>query len=470
MIPQQLIPAIQSNLSDLFKPANLQAMGQNVDQAIFGITPKPIMPQPSNQSLNPQPSNPISNLSNAYNLTDKSLTNELVNKYGYEQSYNNYIGTKADLGDKQAQKEQNDRNMNLAMQMAIAGTAGISEVGAVNPAASLYQETGQVRPSPLQLPSGNTATGMVTKAAQDILDQRSTFLHAKDVLLGKVEAPIEDFMKSTDVVSNELKQQGIKGSIYEPKVLEAATKRFNDEAKIPLEVQKETDLTNQISGMKKTDMGVTPPTEMVANAANSNVQKYAQDLNSTIKPPVGEIPIIEQAKKYKSADDFINSYDLYHGTPNKIKGGALTFGAGDQLKKGGYMGGHFLTNEPDIAKGFSFGGEVYQASGDLKNQVLDVNANKKIFEDFIGKNYVSDGEKIPFTKQDFDYMFPGGKADWSTINTDLVQQLAEKQGKIGVAIPEYANNKQGTTYQLFKDKIPVYTKSQLVDIYNQAHK
>jgi len=179
--------------------------------------------------------------------------------------------------------------------------------------------------------------------------------------------------------------------------------------------------------------------------------------------------LIEEAKKYKSAEEFIKAQSLYHGTPNEIKGGKLTFGAGDQLKKGGYMGGHFLTDTPEIAEGFSFGGKVYQAPGNIKNKVLDVNANKKMFEDFIGKKYKTiDGETVDFTRQDFDYMFPGGKADWSTLNTDLAEQVAKKQGKIGVAIPEYANGKQGMTYQIFEDNIPVYTKSQLTDIYNQA--
>lgn len=176
----------------------------------------------------------------------------------------------------------------------------------------------------------------------------------------------------------------------------------------------------------------------------------------------------EQAKQYDSFDDFVKAQDLYHGTPNKIEGGVLKFGAGDQLKKGGYMGGHFLTDTPEIAEGFSFGGDVYQASGDLKNKVLDVNKNKELFEDFIGKEYVSDGEKVKFTRQAFDYMFPDGKADWSTIDTDLAEQMAKKLGKIGIAIPEYAAGKQGMTYQIFEDNIPVYTKDQLKNIYNKA--
>ena len=66
-------------------------------------------------------------------------------------------------------------------------------------------------------------------------------------------------------------------------------------------------------------------------------------------------------------------------------------------------------------------------------------------------------------------MFPQGKADWATLNTDVVEQIAKNQGKIGVVIPEYAGGKQGMTYQIFEDNIPVKTKKQLIDIWNKAH-
>ena len=182
-----------------------------------------------------------------------------------------------------------------------------------------------------------------------------------------------------------------------------------------------------------------------------------------------EDPLAQEAKKYKSAEEFINSQSLYHGTPNELEGGTLKFGAGKQLKKGGYMGGHFLTDTPEIADTFSFGGKIYQASGEIKSKVLDVNKNKKLFQEFIGKEYISDGEKVVFTEQEFEYMFPNGKADWSTVNVDVLVKIAKGQGKIGVAVPEYAGGKEGMTYQIFEDNIPVKTKEELIDIYNKAN-
>lgn len=181
-------------------------------------------------------------------------------------------------------------------------------------------------------------------------------------------------------------------------------------------------------------------------------------------------PLAAEARKYRSAEEFVKSQSLYHGTPNELEGGALKFGAGSQLKKGGYMGGHFLTDTPEIADNFSFGGKVYQASGEIKNKVLDINKSKNLFRDFVGKKYkTSDGELVEFTKQEFDYMFPSGKADWSTINTDLAEKIAKRQGKIGIAIPEYVGGREGITYQIFKDNIPVKTKQELIDIWEKAN-
>jgi flagellar motor protein MotB len=207
---------------------------------------------------------------------------------------------------------------------------------------------------------------------------------------------------------------------------------------------------------------------------NPKVIKTRSQLKSEWDKILPEQSLLTEARKYKSAEEFVKAYNLYHGTSAELEGGKLTFGAGKQLKKGGYMGGHFLTNEPDIAKTFSFNGKVYHASGNLKNKVLDVNKNKKLFEDFIGKKYTIDEgfgrEVVEFTKQEFEQMFPNGKADWSTVNIDVTKLIAKKMGKEGIAIPEYAADKYGITYQMFTDNIPVYTKSQLIDIWNKANK
>ena len=76
---------------------------------------------------------------------------------------------------------------------------------------------------------------------------------------------------------------------------------------------------------------------------------------------------------------------------------------------------------------------------------------------------------IEFTKQDFDFMFPDGKADYATIsnNIDLLEEIAKQEGKSGVMFKEYASGEWGNTFQMFDETIPVKTKSQLKNIWDK---
>ena len=179
---------------------------------------------------------------------------------------------------------------------------------------------------------------------------------------------------------------------------------------------------------------------------------------------------LSQQAKGKSLDEFLAEYSLFHGTPAEIEGGKLKFGAGKQLKKGGYMGGHFLTDKKEAAQAFQFGGKIYRASGDIKNKVFNVNKNKKLFKDFIGKKFENqDGEMETFTQNHYDFMFPSGQdADWATVEGSLVEFIAKKKGMIGFTIKEYAGGVDATTYQLFEDEIPIYTEKDLTSIWNKA--
>jgi hypothetical protein len=181
--------------------------------------------------------------------------------------------------------------------------------------------------------------------------------------------------------------------------------------------------------------------------------------------------IEKQALNYKTPEEFIDSFSLYHGTPAKIQGGVLKFGAGEQLKKGGYMGGHFLTDEKQAAESFRMGGEIYRAHGDIKNKVFDVNKNKRLFRNFIGKKFKNeDGNMETFTKSHYEFMFPDNEdADWATVYTDVVEYIAKPKGYWGMMIDEYAGGVDANTYQLWQDEIPIYTEQQLTDIWNKAN-
>ncbi len=182
---------------------------------------------------------------------------------------------------------------------------------------------------------------------------------------------------------------------------------------------------------------------------------------------------LQEAKKYKSADEFVKAQSLYHGTPAKLEGNKLSFGKGD-IKKGGQSGGLFLTDNSNSAKTFAFGGEIYQATPSIKNQVIDLTKKEGInkFKEFIGKSYKTmEGDMVTFDKYSFDNMFPNGKADFASISQfpELVEKIVKENKLKGIAFNEYAGGEIGKTYQILSGDIPVYTKSQLIDIWNKAH-
>lgn len=182
-------------------------------------------------------------------------------------------------------------------------------------------------------------------------------------------------------------------------------------------------------------------------------------------------PLIQEARKYKSAEEFIQAQGLYHGTPGEIIGGKLSIGAGSGIKKGGQSGGLFLSDNPQVSQ--VFGKNVYQAPVGIKNEVIDLTSNSGLnkIKEFIGKKYKTmDGETLVFTQEDFNSMFPGGKTDFASISQypEVVQKIVDSAGKKGIAFDEYAGGVTGKTYQILNGDVPVYTKSQLTDIYNQA--
>jgi hypothetical protein len=159
----------------------------------------------------------------------------------------------------------------------------------------------------------------------------------------------------------------------------------------------------------------------------------------------------------------VKGQDLYHGTSAEIQGGKLSFGKGE-IRKGGQSGGLFLSDTPESAQ--VFGKTVYQASPEIKTQVIDLTkpSGIKQIENFIGKSYKTfDGETIKFTRQDFDSMFPQGKADFASVSQfpEVIEKIVSDAKLRGIAFSEYAGGKIGKTYQILKGDIPIKTRSQL---------
>lgn len=235
-----------------------------------------------------------------------------------------------------------------------------------------------------------------------------------------------------------------------------------------------------------TKKGLTPG-DVVLGKAKEELQKIESIPNKSggfIKTGVSQADdLLQEAKKYKSAEEFVNAKTtrdgygddfLVHATNDEIKNGVMKFGGGDNTKKGGQSGGLFFTNKEQFAD--VFGKNKYYADKSLKNKVLDLSSTfewNKI-KNQIGKKYKTyEGDLATFTKQDYDMIFPNGKnPDFATIAQygDFFEDVVPKLGYDGIAFPEYAGGVTGKTYQFYKDNIPVYTKSQLTDIWNKANK
>jgi hypothetical protein len=192
-----------------------------------------------------------------------------------------------------------------------------------------------------------------------------------------------------------------------------------------------------------------PIKTQVSQTANK-VNKTVISPKSTTKPKIDN-PLAQEARKYKSAES-----PLYHGSPQEIKNNTLTYG----MKKGQDSGGIFLTDTKQSAETFAFGGKVYEISPAIKAKTIDLTQSKNInlFKKEIGKTYTTfDGEKIKFTQQDFDLMFPNGKTDFASISQypELVQKVVDQNKMRGIAFNEYAGGKVGKTYQILNGDVPL---------------
>ena len=213
---------------------------------------------------------------------------------------------------------------------------------------------------------------------------------------------------------------------------------------------------------------------------DKNDPKYQEIYNTQIKPLIDKInavdevaPVevdeitksIQQAKaEGKTFNNWLKNYSLYHGTPTNIKSGKLQFNVGEGIKKGGQSGGLFLSDNPNVSR--VFGENIYQASSNIKKEVLDLTKVKNInkFKKEINKTYLDmDGEKIVFTEDDFNLMFPNGKADFASISQypELVEKIVKKENLRGIAFDEYAGGEIGKTYQILEGEVPIKTKSEL---------
>lgn len=201
--------------------------------------------------------------------------------------------------------------------------------------------------------------------------------------------------------------------------------------------------------------------------------------------------LTNEIKKYKSFKEFSKDYELlYHGGSENIIGDKLFNNARvsgevnkENLGTGSDYGGIFFTPERSFAETFS----SHSPSGKGKVHTFLVNKSnifdpentrhQRKLNEFIGKYYIDqDGEKVEFTKQMYDFIFPkfdDGKRymDWATFDGNILEAI----GFNGARVIENYDNDEGHlwTTVLFRggENSPhwlIPEGSTIEDIYNDA--
>jgi hypothetical protein len=154
-------------------------------------------------------------------------------------------------------------------------------------------------------------------------------------------------------------------------------------------------------------------------------------------------PLLEEAKKYKSAEEFVKAQPtVYHGTNAKFEK-FDTNKIGDATGVGDWGDGFYFSDKKDVAKSFA-----EDAGGDI---VMEVNLSGLKFAD--GNKL----EKLPEIQNILD----DGMG-----STDIGEYL-KKKGYDGV---KYKHNEGGGIEYVVYDPEKIKTKSQLTDIWKQANK
>lgn len=181
-------------------------------------------------------------------------------------------------------------------------------------------------------------------------------------------------------------------------------------------------------------------------------------------------PLIQEAKKYKSAEEFVKAQGtlVYHGT-NK------NFDVFDVSKKGSTQGfdepGIFFTSDKNVAKTYNadyvpkpkYKLTPIEAVKNDNLQIKEVVVRESDFKDLIqqlDEAYVYDEIK---TKPDFDGVRPSTFFD---MNREAIKELLKARPELkGLKVTA-----EGQTVYMVTDANLIKTKSQLTDIWNKANK
>jgi len=177
----------------------------------------------------------------------------------------------------------------------------------------------------------------------------------------------------------------------------------------------------------------------------------------------------EELKKYKNLDEFKKNFEiLYHGGSENIIGDKLSLNARlpgevteENVGKGQDAGGIFFTPEKDMASTFSHhspsGKGAIHSFLVKTNNLFDENnrSHTNKLKNFIGQYYINeDGEKVQFTYQMYDFIFPqlsDGKRhmDWATMDPNILSAIGFEGAKVIEKYDAYGDGKHLYSTVLF---------------------
>jgi len=172
-------------------------------------------------------------------------------------------------------------------------------------------------------------------------------------------------------------------------------------------------------------------------------------------------PIEQQAKKYKSAEEFVEAQEIfYHGSQKDFKSEDIDFNKGN-LREGAY-----LSSNLDVAK--TYGKNIHEYTIDPKSKTLDLSDGESTL-DFILKEDILEKADIDVDLEN--YILSGRIFQYDPYNrqgiVDNIMVAAKSKGYDVVKLFDDLGVEDNiATIVVNKDVIK--TKQQLTDIYNKA--
>lgn len=208
------------------------------------------------------------------------------------------------------------------------------------------------------------------------------------------------------------------------------------------------------------------------NGQSSKDSSSSQGKEKSKEKPQPE-SLAEEAKKYKSAEEFIKSLGepLLHGTTKDFKEFDLSKAGSRNPKDQGFAGkGIYLTNSKQVAEDFSIGKDMFETvGGNGKGRIIEAYVNIPESEILSVDSFGELSEKLGLPKA-ADRPVNVGLVEFTVEQAPQISKKAQELGYKAIKVDGGGIDKYGKqAYEMVVfDPNDIKTKQQLQDIYTQA--